>query len=134
MLRKHPRQNEAASLLAEGFSVESRYRKLLFFFKAAFLLPSFNSAAATAEEFTPPPLDSIPLDNCQPISVLDPGDPLTPTSVIVRVRLDFAGSILGKGPPPQTTCYVQFQDPDNPVQQVVASCPKSNPLHPRVCD
>ncbi|KAL6036566.1 hypothetical protein STEG23_024662, partial [Scotinomys teguina] len=69
----------------------------------------------------------IPLDNCQPIRVLDPGDPVTTTSAIVRVRLDFAGSILGKGPPTQTTCYVQSQDTDNPVQQVVASCPKSKP-------
>ncbi|KAL6053442.1 hypothetical protein STEG23_020411, partial [Scotinomys teguina] len=38
------------------------------------------------------------------------------------------GSILGKGPPSQTTCYVQSQDPDNPVQQVVTSCPKSRSL------
>ncbi|KAL6053966.1 hypothetical protein STEG23_025778, partial [Scotinomys teguina] len=42
--------------------------------------------------------------------------------------LDFAGSILGKGPPSQTTCYVQSQDPDDPVQQVVTSCPKSRSL------
>ncbi|KAL6063986.1 hypothetical protein STEG23_028506, partial [Scotinomys teguina] len=36
---------------------------------------------------------TIPQDNCQPIKVLDPGNPLTPTSAIVRVRLDFAGSL-----------------------------------------
>ncbi|KAL6072342.1 hypothetical protein STEG23_033747, partial [Scotinomys teguina] len=70
-------------------------------------------------------LVEIPLDNCQSITILDPGDPLTVTSAIVRVRLDFADSILGKGPPSQITCYVQSQDPDNPVQQVVTSCPKS---------
>ncbi|KAL6060441.1 hypothetical protein STEG23_022649, partial [Scotinomys teguina] len=61
----------------------------------------------------------IPLDNCQPIRVLDPGDSLTPTSAIVKDRLDFADSIVGKGSPSQTTCYVQSQDPDNPVQQIL---------------